>query len=104
VASKPIPLSPELKARGIDARTWKVLTNDQRREVIRQSREIAREFRGKGAPAGTPEAKRRRASKAARAKRLAELPKDKTFEFWHKYGKGDEDAEFWLLYEHFNVA
>ena len=101
MASKPIAQPADLRAAGITPAAWKQLDNSQRREVIHQSRLITREAQGKGAPAGTPAATERERRTATRAKRLADLPKDKTFAFWHKYGKADEGPEFWAMYNEY---
>lgn len=98
MASSQIPLPASLKAKGISPSAWKGLTNEQRREVIKQSGAITREATGKGAPAGTPAAKERSARAAARAKRFAAVPKPERRDYWHKYDKGLEGKEFWALY------
>ncbi len=98
MASKPIALPADLRQRGITPAAWKPLDNTQRREVIKQSRAITREATGKGAPEGTPAAKKRSARIASRATRFARVPPPERRDYWHKYDKGSEGTEFWALY------
>lgn len=101
MASKRVPLPPRLADRGVSPAVWKTLTDAQRRSVIRESDQVAAKAAAKAKRRGRayqPKATRDK-NRAARAKRFAQVPEEKRTKYWRKYGKGDEDAQFWAMYK-----
>jgi hypothetical protein len=84
-----LAMPARLWQRGIRPDAWRLLTDKQRREVIRTSDALVR-----------PESARLR-NVAERARRFAHVPEAERSAYWRKYDKGREEYEFWVLYKAF---